>query len=129
MQDKVTYEYAIIRVVPRVEREEFINVGVIVFSKRKRYLDMKYHIDESRIAAFSPHIDPSQIRQYLEAWEKVCQGAAAGGSIGQEALPYRFRWLTAYRSTIIQSSRVHPGLCHDPAEVLEALFEAYVIIT
>jgi len=127
MQDKVTYEYAVIRLVPRVEREEFLNIGVILFSKRKKYLGMKYHIDEARINAFAPDIDVAVIRQYLAGWEAVCKGAPEGGPIGKEELPFRFRWLVAPRSTIIQSSKTHPGLCTEPEEVLEVLFERYVM--
>ncbi len=127
MQGKVIYEYSVIRIVPKVEREEFLNVGVIVFSKRKKYLGIKYHIDEKRLTAFSNDIDLPLIREYLKAWELVCTGGLKGGPIGQCELSYRFRWLSAYRSTIIQSSRIHPGLCDDPEEVLEKLFEFYVL--
>lgn len=127
MQDKVTYEYAIIRVVPKVEREEFLNIGVILFSKRKKYLDMKYHIDEKRLQAFSSNIDIGLIRDYLKGWELVCKGGREGGKIGTMDMPYRFRWLTANRSTIIQSSETHPGLCEFPEQVLEKLFERYVL--
>jgi hypothetical protein len=127
MQDKVTYEYAVIRLVPKVEREEFLNIGVILFSKRKKYLGIKYHLDAKRIKAFAPDIDLNMIRQYLEGWEKVCKGAAEGGPIGVQELPFRFRWLVAPRSTMIQSSRPHPGLCKEPEKVLGALFEQYVL--
>ncbi|MCG8331467.1 MAG: DUF3037 domain-containing protein [Chitinophagales bacterium] len=126
MQDKVTYEYAVIRLVPSVEKEEFINVGVIVFSKRKKYLGIKYHLDKNRIESFSKGIDIGLVHHYLKAWEQVCIGGKTGGPIGLMELPYRFRWLTAYRSTIIQSSRVHPGLCNDPQKVLEELFDLYM---
>lgn len=127
MLNKVTYEYAIIRVVPKVEREEFINVGVILFSKRKRFLDLKYQIDADRLLAFAPELDLELIRSYLKSWELICQGGQAGGPIGQLEIQVRFRWLTANRSTIIQSSAVHPGLCEHPKEVLERLFTAYVL--
>ncbi|MDW7690863.1 DUF3037 domain-containing protein [Flammeovirgaceae bacterium SG7u.111] len=127
MQDKVTYEYAVIRVVPKVEREEFLNVGVILFSKRKKYLGIRYHIDEKRLKAFSADLDPDMLKNYLEAWEKVCQGGKEGGCIGQLDLPSRFRWLVASRSTIIQSSKTHPGLCHNPEQVLENLFQSKVL--
>lgn len=126
MPDKVTYEYSVIRIVPRVEREEFINVGVILFSKRKRYLGLKYKIDEPRIKAFSSEVDIEQIRAYLKAWEEVCAGHPRGGAIGQQEQGYRFRWLTANRSTIVQSSRPHPGLCADPQVLLGELFEFFV---
>lgn len=127
MSDKVTYEYAVIRLVPKVEREEFLNIGVILMSKRKKYLDMKYQIDEPRIRAFAKDVDLADIRKYLEAWEDICAGAPKGGRIGQLELHERFRWLTAARSTIIQSSKVHPGRCDNPAAVLEDLFERYVL--
>ncbi len=127
MQDRVTYEFAVIRVVPKVEREEFLNVGVILFSKRKKYLGIKYHIDPKRLEAFSSQIDIDEIRDYLKAWELVCEGKTDGGRIGTLDLPSRFRWLTASRSTIIQSSKTHPGLCHDPEKVLEDLFNRNVL--
>jgi len=127
MPDKVTYEYAIIRIVPKVEREEFMNIGVILFSKRKKYLRLKYQINAPKLTAFSPNIDPEAIEEYLKAWEQVCEGYPKGGAIGQLELPVRFRWLTAPRSSIIQSSRVHPGLCNDPDQILEELFESYVL--
>ncbi len=127
MQDSVTYEYATIRVVPRVEREEFINVGVILFSKRKKFLSMKYHIDDMRLKAFSNEIDLDSIADYLAAWELICHGGTNGGKIGQLDIPSRFRWLTASRSTIIQSSKIHPGLCVDPEKVLEELFNRNVL--
>mgnify|MGYP001798272466 CR=1 FL=1 len=126
MQDKVTYEFAVIRVVPKVEREEFLNVGVILFSKSKRYLEMKYYLPEEKLRAFSPDLDIAALESYLKAWEEVCEGSPKGGAIGEFDTASRYRWLTATRSTIIQSSRTHPGLCGDPAEVLEKLFELYV---
>jgi hypothetical protein len=127
MQDKVTYEFAIIRIVPKVEREEFLNVGVILFSKRKKYLGIRYKIDEKRMAAFSCDIDVAALNEYLKAWEFVCQGVPNGGRIGALDLAFRFRWLVASRSTIIQSSKTHPGLCDNPQKELEGLFEFYVL--
>lgn len=127
MPNKVTYEFAVIRLVPKVEREEFLNVGVILFSKRKNYLGIKYKVDKDRINAFVEDLDIDAIEEYLKAWEMVCKGSSEGGEIGQMELASRFRWLTASRSTIIQSSKTHPGLCHDPARVLEAIFERYVL--
>ncbi|MGB0864711.1 MAG: DUF3037 domain-containing protein, partial [Saprospiraceae bacterium] len=110
MQNRFSYEYAVIRVVPKVEREEFINIGVIIFCKRKKYLHLKYTIDEKKLQSFSQSIDIQLINEYLKAWENVCKGGRVGGKIGEEERSFRFRWLTAYRSTIIQSSRIHPGL-------------------
>ena len=127
MPDNISYEYAIIRIVPKVEREEFINVGVILYAKHKQFLGIRYHIDEKRLKAFSDEIDIDQLNEYLKAWELVCLGAPEGGSIGKLELASRFRWLTASRSTIIQSSETHPGLCHNPQEVLEDLFKMYVL--
>ena len=127
MPNKCTFEYAIIRVVPKVEREEFFNVGVILFSKQKRFIDMKYHIDPNKFNAFSPEIDLDHLNEYLNAWKLVCQGEPAGGPIGKMDLPDRFRWLTSSRSTIIQSSKTHPGLCHDPEQELNDIFEKYVL--
>lgn len=127
MPDKVIYEYAIIRVVPKVEREEFLNVGVILYAKQKKYLGIKYHIDKKRLTAFSDTIDIELIHNYLKAWELVCQGGNPGGRIGQFTLPNRFRWLSASRSSIIQSSKTHPGLSADPEKTLADIFERYVL--
>ena len=127
MPDRVTYEYAVIRFVPKVEREEFLNIGVILFSKRKKYLDVKYEIDEARIRAFAPEADIDALNDYLKAWKLICQGVPEGGEIGKLEPASRFRWLTASRSTIIQSSETHPGLCHDPEKVLGDIFRRYVL--
>ncbi|MEL7250173.1 MAG: DUF3037 domain-containing protein [Bacteroidota bacterium] len=126
MPDKFSYEFVIIRVVPKVEREEFMNVGVIVFSKPKRYLDLKYHLDPERLKALSEDIDIATLEAHLQAWEDICAGSPRGGAIGEQDQPYRFRWLAAARSTILQTSRVHPGLCTDTTAVLEDLFRRYV---
>ena len=127
MQDKYTFEYATIRIVPKVEREEFFNVGVIVFSKKKKYLGIKYHICPDKWKAFCTDVEIVKYQAYLEAWELVCKGTPAGGRIGAMELSDRFRWLTACRSTIIQSSKTHPGLCEDPASVLEDIFNKNVL--
>ena len=127
MQEKQVYEYAFIRYVPKVEREEFLNVGVIVFCKQKRFLQVKYHIDEKRLMAFSEGSDIAELTHYLQAWDLICQGSRKGEYIAQLDTASRFRWLTATRSTIIQSSKVHPGLCTDPVFVLNDLFTKYVL--
>lgn len=127
MPNRVPYEFAIIRVVPKVEREEFLNVGVIVFCKRKKFLGIKYQINEDRLRAFAEELDVEMLKSYLAAWEAVCVGGTQGGSIGQQEQPYRFRWLSAARSTILQTSRIHPGICVAPEEVLEDLFRRYVL--
>tara|TARA_R100000935_G_C2715550_1_gene115820 strand:+ start:17 stop:400 length:384 start_codon:yes stop_codon:yes gene_type:complete len=127
MQDKYTYEYAIIRIVPKVEREEFFNVGVILFSKRKKFIGIKYHINPEKLKAFSADVDLEFLKDYLRAWKLVCEGAPAGGKIGAMELSDRFRWLTACRSTIIQSSKTHPGLTDDPQKTVEEIFEKQVL--
>lgn len=127
MSNSEIYEYAIIRVLPKVEREEFVNVGVILFSKRKEFLDMKVHLDETRLLAFSKELDLDMLNGYLLAWEKVCKGGDGGGTIGQLEMHLRFRWLTANRSTIIQSSKVHPGRSNNPVQKLEDLFAKFVL--
>jgi len=127
MQDKYTFEYAIIRVVPKVEREEFFNVGAILFSKRKKFLGIKYLVNPNKLKAFSPEIELELLNNYLEAWQLICDGGPSGGKIGTLELSDRFRWLAACRSTIIQSSKTHSGLSNDPKEALEDIFKKYVL--
>ena len=127
MPEKHVFEYAVIRIVPKVEREEFLNTGVIVFCKRKKYLEMRYQVDEKRLLAFSPDLDVAEIEHYLAAWDSICKGNAASGEFAQRDAAERFRWLTAAKSTIIQCSQVHPGLCSDPATLLDDLFNRYVM--
>ena len=127
MQGNEVFEYAFIRFVPKVEREEFINVGVILFSKRKKYLGVKYHLDYARLSAFSKDTDLDEFSTYLKSWDLICQGEEEGGKIAQLDLGGRFRWLTASRSTIIQHSQVHTGICENPALMLENIFEKYVL--
>jgi Protein of unknown function (DUF3037) len=126
MPEKHVFEYAVIRIVPKVERGEFLNTGVIVFCKRMKFLAMHYKIDAPRLQAFSPDIDVAEIAQYLGAWNVICQGGPAAGEFAQRDTAERFRWLTAAKSTILQCSKVHPGLCADPEFVLEDLFGKYV---
>ena len=127
MQDKYIFEYAIIRIVPKVEREEFFNVGVILFSKRKNFLGIKYEINKDKLKAFSPEIELDLLNGYLNAWKLICDGKSSGGKIGELEISDRFRWLASCRSTIIQSSKTHPGLCNDPKKELQDIFEKYVL--
>lgn len=127
MQDRCTFEYAIIRVVPKVEREEFFNVGVILFSKQKKFLGVKYKINQKLLDAFTDKLELGYLMEYLKAWELICEGAPSGGAIGKLELSDRFRWLTATRSTIIQSSKTHPGLCEDPEKELQDIFKKIVL--
>ena len=116
MQDQFLYEYAIIRVVPRVEREEFLNVGVILYSKQLKYIDCIYRLNESRIQSVFGEIDLMEVEQFLRAFERICKGLPDSGPIGKLDIPSRFRWLTATRSTVIQTSKVHPAFCSDPRQ-------------
>lgn len=127
MQEKYLYEYALIRVVPRVEREEFINVGVILFCTKQKFLKVLFTIDQYRLEALSGDVDLVELEAHLNALSKICAGEKEGGPIGTLDLPSRFRWLTATRSTIIQSSKVHPGFCMDVAGTLERLFRTMVL--
>ena len=126
MQELHLFEYAVIRVVPRVEREEFLNVGVIVYCARKKYLTAAYVLDEGRLISFSPGLDIPEIKAHLDSLMKICAGGKNSGPIGQLDSPSRFRWLTALRSTVIQTSRVHPGFCGDPDKKLESLLKEQV---
>jgi hypothetical protein len=126
MPGKHLFEYAVIRVVPRVEREEFINVGVVLFSKQKRYLKTAIHLSKERLLALCPEADITDIQAYLNAFEKISRGEKDGGPIAVLDLPSRFRWLTATRSTVLQSSKIHPGLCDDLDEALDKLFRQLV---
>ena len=126
MPGKHLFEYAVIRVVPRVEREEFINVGIVLFCKQQRYLQTRFHLDRERLLALCPKLDIDEVQNYLHAFEKISRGAADGGPISKLDIPFRFRWLTATRSTVVQTSAVHPGLCLNAPETLERLFNQLV---
>ena len=127
MQDNHLFEYALIRLVPRVEREEFINVGVILYCRQKKYLECKILLDEKKAIALNPEVDVNEVRANLLSIEKICRAEKDGGPIAKLDVASRFRWLTATRSTMIQSSKVHPGLCTDPDKLLEHLFETMVL--
>jgi hypothetical protein len=122
MQDRHLYEYAVIRIMPRVEREEFLNVGVVLYCAGKKFLEAKYRIDEERLTAFCGSCDIPETEEYLRAFVRICRGEGDAGPISLLPAAARFRWLTATRSTIVQTSKVHPGFCEDPGEMLEKLF-------
>ncbi len=122
MQEQHLYEYAVIRVVPRVEREEFINVGVIVFCKRRKFIKMRFHLNEARLQALWPELDAGVLKANLDSFEAIARGAKGAGPIALLEMPERFRWLTAVRSSVIQTSRPHPGLCTDLEHFTEKLF-------
>lgn len=121
------FEYAIIRIVPRVEREEFLNVGVILYSRPAKFLAALYTLNSDRLLAFNSELDIAELDNYLQSLDRICKGAINAGPIGQLDLASRFRWLTATRSTIIQTSKVHPGFCNEPAAALERLFHEMVL--
>ncbi len=121
------YEYAVIRLVPMVEREEFINVGIIVFSKSARFIKTKTQLSAKRLESFNCELDLEQIQMNLTAFEWIANGDKKGGPIGCEDKPERFRWLTATRSSIIQTSRPHPGKASDLEKEVERLFNEYVL--
>ena len=127
MQEKFLFEYAVIRIVPRVEREEFCNVGIILYCKEKKFLQTMHTVNEIRLRSLDEKADIPEIQTYLQAFEKICKGEKEGGPIAQLDMPSRFRWLTAQRSTILQTSRVHPGFCADPQRALIRLHEQLVL--
>ncbi len=127
MQENHLFEYAIIRVVPRVEREEFLNVGVILYCADKKFLQSVFTLNEERLRAFSNHIDLTGLNEHLCSFQHICKGAPDGGPIGKLDAASRFRWLTATRSTIVQTSKVPPGLCIDPSDTLARLHEKLVL--
>lgn len=127
MQDQQLFEYAVIRIMPRVEREEFMNVGVVLYCRSKKFLQAKFILDKGKITSFSGEVDINEICGYLTAFERICAGDKDGGPIAKLTLPERFRWLTATRSTVVQTSKVHPGFCTEPAEMLERLYAQMVL--
>jgi hypothetical protein len=126
MHKKDLFEYAVIRVVPRVEREEFLNVGVVLYCARQRFLKMLYKINGPRLKALCDECDVDLVNEHLQAFQHVCVGGSNAGSIGSLPIAERFRWLTATRSTVVQTSKVHPGFCEDAGETLEKLFTQLV---
>ncbi|MDH6356373.1 DUF3037 domain-containing protein [Parabacteroides sp. PF5-9] len=127
MSGKLLYEYAVIRLLPRVEREEFINVGVILFSREARFIKTLYTIDEEKLRLFTSELEIDSLRDSLHVFDKICSGEAEGGSIASMPIQERFRWLTAIRSTSLQTSRPQMGFSDDPDKTLERLFNEFVL--
>lgn len=127
MPEPHVFEYAVLRVVPKVEREEFVNVGVILHCGPLHFLGVKWHLDASLLKALSPDLDIEEVKANLCAFDVICRGGAEGGTIGNLDMPGRFRWLTATRSTILQPSSVHPGYTTDPQTTLDRLYEQLVL--
>jgi hypothetical protein len=124
--DQQPFQYAIWRVIPRVERGEAVNAGVVLFCRPKRFLGARIELDEALLAALAPGCDPAEVRAQLETMEAVAEGRAEGGRVATLPQSERFHWLTAPASTIVQPSPVHTGLTGDPAGVLARLFAELV---
>jgi len=125
--DPASFDYAILRVVPRVERQEFINAAVVVFCLEKRYLAARVHLDPSRLRALWPEVDVDLVRKHLEAIPSICAGEASAGPIGQLPQRERFHWLVSPRSTIIQPSPVHTGICDSTDTLLDRLEKQFLL--
>lgn len=126
MQEHHLFEYAVVRVVPRVEREEFINVGVILLCAKQKFLSCLLELNEKRLVSLCAAVDIEEVRTHMQSFDRICKGGKESGPIGLLPLAERFRWLTASRSTVVQCSQVHPGLCNNPDETLKRLFEQVV---
>ena len=120
------FDYAVLRVVPHVEREEFVNAGVILFCDALDFLDARVALDESRLRAIAPGVDVETVRAHLDAVPRLCAGGAAAGPIGTLTVRERWRWLVSPRSTVLQTSAPHSGLCDGPAESLARLVDTLV---
>ena len=127
MQEKYLFEYAVLRVVPKVEREEFLNVGVVLYCPQQKFLSVRFHLDSERIKAFSCDLDIPEIGQYLSAFEKICAGVKDSGPIGKLPAAERFRWLTATHSTVVQTSKTHTGLSENVTATIEKLYAQLVL--
>jgi hypothetical protein len=128
MQNRHLFEYAVIRVMPRVEREEFLNIGIVLYCAKQKFLQMKYVLDGNRLSNFSHELNIDELKEHLQSFERICAGDTNGGPIAKLDIASRFRWLTATRSTVLQTSKVHPGLCSsDAVETLNKLYNDYVI--
>jgi len=128
MRARNSFDYAVIRLVPRVERGECVNVGVILLCRQRGYLGMRIARDSRRWRCLWPHLDVGAVERQLEGQRRICDGEPDGGPIAHLSQAERFHWLVSPGSTIIQPSAVHSGLCEDPEDALEALFEEMVLV-
>ena len=127
MPAAASFDYALLRVVPRVERQEFINAGVVVYCPERKYLGARIHLNRDRLKALSPEVDEALVRQHLEAIERICSGDPEAGAIAKLSQRERFHWLTAPRSTIVEPSPVHTGVCHETGGLLERLEKQFLL--
>ena len=126
MQENQLFEYAVVRIVPRVEREEFLNVGVILYCAKQKFLEAEFKVNEKRIRNFCAEINVEEVIEHLTTFENICKGKVQGGPIGRLPIAERFRWLTATRSTTLQTSKVHPGFTKDAEKTLQKLLKQLV---
>lgn len=127
MQERHLYEYAVIRIVPRIEREEFINVGVILYCPKQKFLGTRISFNAERLQALCPLTDTDMVSIHLAAFEQIANGVAVNSPIAKLDIASRFRWLAATRSTIIQTSKVHSGLCIQAQETLDQLHQQLIL--
>lgn len=126
MQEGKIYEYAVIRLVPKVEREEFFNIGLIMFSKKEKYIRVEFHLCKDKFALMHNKLDYEDIFENLKTFKNIAEGNESSGEIAKLDIPERFRWLTAVKSSVIQTSRPHPGKSKDLDKTFERLFEELV---
>jgi len=127
MPAAASFDYALLRVVPRVERQEFINAGIVVYCPEKRYLAARIRLDDARLMALWPEADAALVKQHLDAVERICAGDESAGPIARLSQRERFHWLTSPRSTIVQPSPVHTGICDATEGVLDRLERQFLI--
>ncbi|KFE99640.1 hypothetical protein IX39_02965 [Chryseobacterium formosense] len=127
MQEDKIYEYAVIRLVPKVEREEFFNIGLVLFSKREKFIRVEFYLCPDKFKLMHSRLDYEDVVQNLEAFQKIAEGKKDGGPIAALEVPERFRWLTAVRSSVVQTSRPHPGKSKDLDKTFDKLFAELVL--
>lgn len=126
MPDRSSFDYAVLRIVPRVDREEFVNAGLVFFCLAQKFLHARVHIDEALVSSLHPDFDVEAARRHLEAFPRIAAGDSDSGPVALLSQRQRFHWLTAPRSTIIQVSPVHSGMCEDPRTEFDRLFQHLV---
>ncbi len=126
MQEDKIYEYAVIRLVPKIEREEFFNIGLVMFSKKEKYIRVEFHLCPDKFRLMHSKLDYEDIVENLQSFQKIAKGEKDGGPIAKLDIPERFRWLTAVRSAVVQTSRPHPGKSKDLDTTFGKLFEELV---
>jgi hypothetical protein len=126
VREMKSYSYAVVRVVPRIDRDEFVNAGVIVYSQEKRFLEARMMLQEERLRALAPSVDMVEVRRHLATIPRICEGDPTAGPIAKMSQGERFHWLTSPKSTMIQVSPVRTGLCDEPGRLLEKLAEELV---